>query len=107
MDPPASPPAGAGASGEVVPNMANRVGHAPVHFESNRAVQIRLRKVAAISVSSLTLVQAIGIPTYGAPGGWGDPDGNGAHALNERRSERSVFVGRDFLTDLVKNLRRL
>ena len=47
-------------------------------------------------------LEAIGIPTYGAPGGWGDPDGNGAHGLNERRSERSVFVGRDFLTDLVK-----
>jgi acetylornithine deacetylase/succinyl-diaminopimelate desuccinylase-like protein len=45
---------------------------------------------------------AIGIPVYGAPGGWGDPDGNGAHGLNERRSVRSVFIGRDFLTDLVK-----
>ena len=45
---------------------------------------------------------AIGIPVYGVPGGWGDPDGNGVHGLNERRSVRSVFVGRDFLTDLVK-----
>jgi acetylornithine deacetylase/succinyl-diaminopimelate desuccinylase-like protein len=47
-------------------------------------------------------LEAIGIPTYGAPGGWGDPDGNGVHGLNERRSERSVLIGRDFLTDLVK-----
>jgi acetylornithine deacetylase/succinyl-diaminopimelate desuccinylase-like protein len=47
-------------------------------------------------------LEAIGIPVYGAPGLWGDPDGNGAHGLNERRSVRSVFVGRDFLTDLVK-----
>jgi acetylornithine deacetylase/succinyl-diaminopimelate desuccinylase-like protein len=47
-------------------------------------------------------LEAIGIPVYGAPGGWGDPDGNGVHGLNERRSIRSVFVGRDFLTDLVK-----
>jgi acetylornithine deacetylase/succinyl-diaminopimelate desuccinylase-like protein len=47
-------------------------------------------------------LEAIGIPVYGAPGGWGDPDGNGAHGLNERRSVRSVYVGRDFLTDLVK-----
>jgi acetylornithine deacetylase/succinyl-diaminopimelate desuccinylase-like protein len=45
---------------------------------------------------------AIGIPTYGAPGGWGDPDGNGTHGLNERRSARSLYVGRDFLTDLIK-----
>jgi acetylornithine deacetylase/succinyl-diaminopimelate desuccinylase-like protein len=47
-------------------------------------------------------LEAIGIPVYGAPGGWGDPDGNGTHGLNERRSVRSVYIGRDFLTDLVK-----
>ena len=47
-------------------------------------------------------LEAIGIPVYGAPGGWGDPDGNGVHGLNERRSIRAVFVGRDFLTDLIK-----
>jgi acetylornithine deacetylase/succinyl-diaminopimelate desuccinylase-like protein len=47
-------------------------------------------------------LEAIGIPVYGVPGGWGDPDGNGVHGLNERRSVRSVFIGRDFLTDLVK-----
>jgi acetylornithine deacetylase/succinyl-diaminopimelate desuccinylase-like protein len=47
-------------------------------------------------------LEAIGIPVYGAPGGWGDPDGNGVHGLNERRSVRSVYVGRDFLYDLVK-----
>jgi acetylornithine deacetylase/succinyl-diaminopimelate desuccinylase-like protein len=47
-------------------------------------------------------LEAIGIPVYGVPGGWGDPDGNGVHGLNERRSVRAVFIGRDFLTDLVK-----
>ena len=47
-------------------------------------------------------LEAIGIPVYGAPGGWGDPDGNGTHGLNEHRSVRSVFIGRDFLTDLIK-----
>jgi acetylornithine deacetylase/succinyl-diaminopimelate desuccinylase-like protein len=49
-----------------------------------------------------TYLAPIGIPTYGVPGGWGDPDGNGTHGLNERREIRSVFVGRDFLYDLVK-----
>lgn len=44
----------------------------------------------------------IGIPVYGVPGAWGDPDGNGAHGLNERRSVRAAFVGRDFLTELIK-----
>jgi acetylornithine deacetylase/succinyl-diaminopimelate desuccinylase-like protein len=47
-------------------------------------------------------LEEIGIPVYGAPGGWGDPDGNGVHGLNEHRSVRSVYVGRDFLTDLVR-----
>ena len=47
-------------------------------------------------------LEAIGIPVYGVPGGWGDPDGNGAHGLNEREAVRSVFVGRDYLTELVK-----
>jgi acetylornithine deacetylase/succinyl-diaminopimelate desuccinylase-like protein len=48
-------------------------------------------------------LEAIGIPTYGVPGGWSDPDGNGVHGLNERRSVRSVYVGRDFLTELIKS----
>jgi acetylornithine deacetylase/succinyl-diaminopimelate desuccinylase-like protein len=45
---------------------------------------------------------AVGIPTYGVPGGWHDPDMGGIHGLNERNSVRSVYVGRDYLTDLVK-----
>jgi hypothetical protein len=38
----------------------------------------------------------------GVPGGWSDPEGNGVHGLNERRSVRAVFVGRDYLTELIK-----
>ncbi len=47
---------------------------------------------------------AVGIPTYGTPGEWGDPDGNGAHGLNERLEVRSLYEGRDYLFDLVKAL---
>ncbi len=47
---------------------------------------------------------AVGIPTYGVPGSWGDPDGNGVHGLNERIETRSLFVGRDYLYELVKVL---
>jgi len=47
-------------------------------------------------------LEAIGIPVYGVPGVWSDPDGNGVHGLNERRSVRALYVGRDFLTDLIK-----
>lgn len=45
-----------------------------------------------------------GIPTYGVPGMWVDPDGNGTHGLNERIEVRAVYTGRDYLFDLVKEL---
>lgn len=47
-------------------------------------------------------LSAVGIPTYGVAGIWGDPDGNGAHGLDERMEARSLYVGRDYLYDLVK-----
>lgn len=45
-----------------------------------------------------------GIPTYGVPSAWSDPDGNGTHGLNERLSVRAVYTGRDYLFDLIKTL---
>jgi len=47
-------------------------------------------------------LEAIGIPSYGPPGPYGDPDGNGTHGLNERAIVKGVYTGRDFLTELVK-----
>ncbi|MFT3967730.1 MAG: M20/M25/M40 family metallo-hydrolase [Sphingobium sp.] len=47
-------------------------------------------------------LEAVGIPSYGPPGLYGDPDGNGTHGLNERAIVNAVYTGRDFLTDLVK-----
>jgi acetylornithine deacetylase/succinyl-diaminopimelate desuccinylase-like protein len=41
-------------------------------------------------------------PVYGVPGIFGDPDGNGAHGLNERIRVKSLYDGRDYLFDLVK-----
>ena len=49
-----------------------------------------------------TFLGAVGIPTYGVPGSWGDPDGNGVHGLNERIEARSLNVRRDYLFDLIK-----
>lgn len=49
-----------------------------------------------------TFLTAAGIPTYGVPGMWDDPDGNGVHGLNERIEGRSLYVGRDYLFDLIK-----
>ncbi len=49
-------------------------------------------------------LEAVGIPTYGVPGYWTDPDGNGTHGLNERIEVASLYTGRDLLFDLVKVL---
>jgi len=46
----------------------------------------------------------VGIPTYGVPSAWGDPDGNGTHGLNERIEIRGVYTGRDYLHELVTTL---
>jgi acetylornithine deacetylase/succinyl-diaminopimelate desuccinylase-like protein len=51
-------------------------------------------------------LSAVGIPTYGVAGIWGDPDGNGAHGLNERMEARALYVGRDYLYELVKDYAR-
>lgn len=45
-----------------------------------------------------------GIPTYGVPSAWIDPDFNGVHGLNERLEIRGVYTGRDYLYDLIKTL---
>ncbi|WP_371431730.1 M20/M25/M40 family metallo-hydrolase [Novosphingobium sp.] len=63
---------------------------------------VPLVPVMANGYTDSTFLGAVGIPTYGVPGMWGDPDGNGAHGLNERIEVRSLFVGRDFLFDLIK-----
>lgn len=47
-------------------------------------------------------LQAIGIPTYGPPGTFSDPDGNGSHGLNERLAVKALYTARDLLTELVK-----
>lgn len=45
-----------------------------------------------------------GIPTYGVPGAWVDPDLNGIHGLNERLEITGIYTGRDYLYDLIKTL---
>ena len=49
-------------------------------------------------------LEAVGIPTYGVPSIWGDPDGNGTHGLNERVEVKALYTARDYLFDLVKAL---
>lgn len=47
-------------------------------------------------------LEAVGIPSYGPPGLWSDPDGNGTHGLNERIAVEAVYSGRSLLTELVQ-----
>jgi acetylornithine deacetylase/succinyl-diaminopimelate desuccinylase-like protein len=46
--------------------------------------------------------EKIGMPVYGAPGIFVDADFSGVHGLNERIRVESLYVGRDYLFDLVK-----
>jgi acetylornithine deacetylase/succinyl-diaminopimelate desuccinylase-like protein len=48
-------------------------------------------------------LEAIGIPSYGPPGLYSNPDGNGVHGLNERAIVKAVYTGRDFLNELVRD----
>jgi acetylornithine deacetylase/succinyl-diaminopimelate desuccinylase-like protein len=45
-----------------------------------------------------------GIPTYGVPGLFNDPDDNRAHGMDERLGVREFYEGREFLYRLVKAL---
>ncbi|OYU15384.1 MAG: peptidase M20 [Alphaproteobacteria bacterium PA4] len=47
-------------------------------------------------------LNALGIPTYGVPGRFSDPDGNGVHGLNERKSVAGIYAERDYLFDLIQ-----
>ncbi len=47
-------------------------------------------------------LNAGGIPTYGVPGRFSDPDGNGVHGLNERKSVAGLYAERDYLFDLIQ-----
>jgi acetylornithine deacetylase/succinyl-diaminopimelate desuccinylase-like protein len=45
---------------------------------------------------------AAGIPRYGVPGRFSDPNGNGGHGLNQRRSVEGLFDERDYLFNLIQ-----
>ncbi|MBS0577802.1 MAG: M20/M25/M40 family metallo-hydrolase [Proteobacteria bacterium] len=47
-------------------------------------------------------LNAAGIPTYGVPGRFSDPDGNGVHGLNERKSVQGLYAERDYLFELIQ-----
>ena len=63
---------------------------------------VPLTPVMSTGATDGIFLEAIGIPVYGPPGLYGDPDGNGVHGLNERAIVKAVYSGRDYLFDLIK-----
>ena len=63
---------------------------------------VTLVPAMANGYTDATFLTAAGIPTYGVPGLWGDPDGNGVHGLDERIAVQSLLTGRLFLDDLIR-----
>ncbi len=61
--------------------------------------QLRLMSAGATDGAFLT---PVGIPTYGISGDFGDPDGNGAHGLNEYLRVQVIYDSRDYLYRLMK-----
>lgn len=45
---------------------------------------------------------SVGIPTYGIPGIFDDPDYGHVHGLNERIRVKSLYEGRDYMVELVR-----
>jgi acetylornithine deacetylase/succinyl-diaminopimelate desuccinylase-like protein len=63
---------------------------------------VPLAPVMSTGATDGIFLEAIGIPVYGPPGLYGDPDGNGVHGLNERAITKAVYTGRDYLFELIK-----
>jgi len=63
---------------------------------------VPLVPVMATGATDGRFLNAVGIPTYGLSGLFGEPGGNGAHGLNEKMRVRSLYEGRDFLHEVVK-----
>jgi acetylornithine deacetylase/succinyl-diaminopimelate desuccinylase-like protein len=63
-----------------------------------------LRLVPGLSLitTDAAYLGPLGIPTYGVPGFYTDPDGNNVHGHDERQSVAGLYLARDFLHDLVK-----
>jgi acetylornithine deacetylase/succinyl-diaminopimelate desuccinylase-like protein len=63
---------------------------------------VPLVPVMATGATDGRFLNAVGIPTYGLTGFFGDAAGSGAHGLNEKMRVRSLYEGRDFLHEVVK-----
>jgi acetylornithine deacetylase/succinyl-diaminopimelate desuccinylase-like protein len=58
----------------------------------------------ATGATDAVFLAAVKMPVYGVPGIFAEPDFNGVHGLNERIRARSLYEGRDYLFDMVREL---
>jgi hypothetical protein len=70
----------------------SRRTQATPHRAAEPAIRGRLPSPGIQEMEKVDVVEVI----------WGDPDSNGAHGFNERVEARAVYVGGDYLFDLVK-----
>ncbi len=63
---------------------------------------IRLVPGLSLTSTDAAFLGPLGIPAYGVPGLYTDPDGNNAHGQDERQSVAGLYLARDFVHDLVK-----
>ncbi|MDP3674368.1 MAG: M20/M25/M40 family metallo-hydrolase [Novosphingobium sp.] len=60
--------------------------------------------IPTMSTGATDALYLQGMPVYGVPSVWTDPDGNGTHGLNERVEVKALYTARDYLFDLIKEL---
>jgi acetylornithine deacetylase/succinyl-diaminopimelate desuccinylase-like protein len=65
---------------------------------------VPITAMMSTAATDAIFITPIGIPVYGVPGLFIDPDGNGLHGLNERIRVDSLMRGRDYMSDLVVTL---
>lgn len=63
---------------------------------------IELAPAISLMATDSAYLAPLGIPTYGVPGLYTEPAGNGMHGHNEHLAVQSLLSAREFLHDLVK-----
>ena len=70
----------------VVPPLAPKIMGPAEKLVAKYFPGVPLIPTMSTGATDSTYLAPTGIPTYGVPGPWGDPYGNGTHGLNERHS---------------------
>ncbi len=83
------------------PPLSDRVYGTAVALASKHFPGIPIIPTMSTGATDGRYLNAAGVLTYGMPGRFAMPDGNGVHGLNERISVQGVLNERDYLFDLI------